>query len=52
MLQKTHEMDQGNCVTLAAALNSSILFIKYTTIKIKVARAMLSRASYLTVSRK
>jgi len=29
MLQKTHEMDQGNCVTFAAALNSLILFINY-----------------------
>ena len=52
MLQKTNEMDQGNCVTFAAALNSLILFIKYTTIIIKRARAMLSRASYLTVFRK
>jgi hypothetical protein len=52
MLQKNHEIDQGNCVIFAAALNILILFIKYTTIKIKRARAVLSRTSYLTVFRK
>jgi len=52
MLQKTHEMDQENCINFAAALNSLILFVKYTPIKIKMAKAMLSRASYLTVFRK
>jgi len=31
MLQKTNEMDQGNCVTFAAALNGLLVFIKYST---------------------